>query len=369
MRILIYSPANARAVDQQSQAILFKKMGHEVILLTWMPPGVLHENLKALGVPAYSTNVTGRRGVFFARQVRFLIRFCKENKIDIAFCHGQGCGMVSGIARRFVKTRMVYVRHNSTVFRPTNERKSRWINSIANKLSLDIIAISDAVKRELLKEGVEEKRIHRINLCYDEDQYKNDRQGKEAEIKERYRTKLMVLYIARLVEMKKHMLAFEAFQELAKKGMDCKLVCIGQGENLESLQHWISGNNMQDHIIMAGWVPNVFDYIIASDIVMLLSSSEASSHISKEAAYCDRTILVRKEAGDFGDIIVSGVNGFAVGDEPVKESVEILERIYKDKSVLVQMAKNLRETVDANFSLESSAERYSALFARFQASL
>ena len=134
MKILLYSPANARAVDQQSQAILFKQMGHEVILLTWMPEGVLHENFKAIGVAAYSTQVKGRSIFFFLRQIRFFIRFCKKEKIDIAFCNGQGSGVVAGIAKYFFQTKTVYVRHNSVIYSDTNSAKDKWLNRLANWL-------------------------------------------------------------------------------------------------------------------------------------------------------------------------------------------------------------------------------------------
>ena len=78
MKILLYSPANARAVDQQSLAILFKQMGHEAILLTQMPFGILHENFIAAGGAASSSGVKGWHSFFFIRQIRFLLTFCRQ---------------------------------------------------------------------------------------------------------------------------------------------------------------------------------------------------------------------------------------------------------------------------------------------------
>ena len=367
MKILLYSPANARAVDQQSQAILFKQMGHDVILLTWMPEGVLHKNFKAIGVPAYNTQVKGRSIFFFLKQIRYFIRFCKKEKIDIAFCNGQGCGVVAGIAKYFFQTKTVYVRHNSVIYSDTNSVQDKWMNSLANWLSPHIMAISDMVKKQLLKENVAEKKILRINLCYDPEQYKNDVGGKSAEIQQLYKTDLFILYIARLVEMKRHVLAFETVRQLSLEGIDCKLVCIGDGEHKPALEQWITTNAMQEKIILAGWVSNVFDHLMAADIVLLLSDSEASSHIVKEAAFCNKTVIVCRGVGDFDETIIPGYNGFLVDrGDPVEETVRTLKEIVQDKTILNTLSANLLKTVNKHFSMEAVKGDYEELFSKWQ---
>lgn len=363
MKILLYSPANARAVDQQSQAILFKQMGHETILLTWMPVATLHENFIAAGASAYSSDVKGRHIFFFIRQIRFLARFCRQHDIDIIFSNGQGCAVATGIAKWFIKISTVYVRHNSVIYSDTNTMKDKLMNWLANKLSPHIMAISAMVKEQLLKENVPEKKIDCINLCYDPLQYKNDSGGKEAAIRNIYKADLMILYIARLVPMKRHVLAFEAIKKLTVDGIDCKLICIGEGNHKNNLQEWIKENDLANKIILAGWVANVFDYIKASDLVMLLSSSEASSHIVKEAAFCNKTVLVCRGVGDFETIIKPGYNGFLVNrDNPVEETVDILRSIAENKNSLTPRAANLLTTVNENFSMQSVRPQYEQLF-------
>lgn len=364
MKILLYSPANARAVDQQSLAVLFTQMGHEAILLTHMPFGILHENFIAAGGSAYSSGVKGRHIFFFMRQIGFLIRFCRQHDIDIMFSNGQGCAVIAGIAKWFIKTKVIYVRHNSVIYSDTNSLKDKLLNWLANKLSPRIIAISAKVKEQLGEENVPEKKIHCINLCYDPLQYKNDSSGKEAGIKSLYKTDLLLLYIARLVPMKRHAFAFEAIKKLIVDGIDCKLICIGEGDYKNNLLEWISENKLGDKIVLAGWVANVFDYIKAADLVVLLSSSEASSHIVKEAAFCNKTVLVCRNVGDFEAIIKPGYNGFLVSkDDPVEETVDILRSIAENKVSLDTLAANLLTTVNQNFSMESVRPAYEKLFA------
>lgn len=365
MKVLLYSPANARAVDQQSQAVLFKQMGHEAILLTWMPWGILHENFVTAGGSAYSSNVKGRHIFFFIRQIHFLIRFCRQHQINIIISNGQGCAVVTGIAKFFIPTKTIYERHNTGLYGESikNSLKDRTLNWLANKLSPHIIAISTMVEAQLIKENVAIKKIHQINLCYDPVQYKNDYTGKESEIKELYKSDLFIIYIARLVPRKRHEQAFKVVKKLVADGIHCKLVCIGNGESMDTLHQWIIENNMQDTIILTGYVANVFDYIKAADIVMLLSISEASSHIVKEAAFCGKTVIVCCGVGDFEETVIPGYNGFLVNREnPMEETVEILQNIVKDKDSLNILSANLLKTVNENFSIDSVKAKYENLF-------
>src|SRR5437868_12614882 len=225
------------------------------------------------------------------------------------------------------------------------------------------MAISNAVKKQLVIEGVSEKKIRKINLCYDRSQYNNDIAGKENEIRTKFDCKLLLLYVARLVEMKRHVLAFEVVKRLADEGLDCKMICIGDGDHKDNLLQQIEMMKMNDKIFLQGWVSNVFDYIKASDIVMLLSASEASSHVVKEAAFCNRTVIVCKSVGDFEEIIHNGENGFLVDRErPITETVEILRNIYNDKSKLAMMSDNLLRAVQDQFSMEAVKPGYEELF-------
>ena len=158
-RILIYSPSNLRAVDQQSQAELLIKSDYEVYLLTWAGHGPLHENFEQLGAKVYSAGkVKGRSLFFFINQCRVLVRFCKEHNIDFIFSHLQSNAVVSGMARFFIRAKIFYFRHNSDYVELMPSRKYKWLNKLANKLSPHIIAISGKVKEQLIKEGVPEKK-------------------------------------------------------------------------------------------------------------------------------------------------------------------------------------------------------------------
>lgn len=365
MKILIYSPSNLRAVDQQSQAVLFKKMGHEPILLTWLPEGDLHRNFQKHGFATYSVEgVKGRRLVFFIRQAIYLARFCKQHNIDIVFSHLQNCAVITGMAKFFMKTKVVYVRHHNKFVGIYNSFKEKLQNKLANMLSPRIIAISKGVQQQLQAEGVPARKIARINLCYDFDEYADELTGAYENIRREIASDLTILYVGRLTAVKRHIKAFEVVEALTKRSINCKLICIGGGELEEELRQYIDSRDLGRYIILKGFVTNVFDYIKASDLLLLLSESEASSHMIKEAGMNRKTIVACKGVGDFDDYIVPGKNGFLVDkNDPVPGTVDLLEKLSKEKPVLENLGDQLYETVYRHFSLNGDfIERYNQLF-------
>jgi glycosyltransferase involved in cell wall biosynthesis len=364
MRILIYSPSNLRAVDQQSQGELLLKSGHEIYLLTWTAKGPLHENFEKLGAKVFSAEgVKGRSLFFFINQCRFLISFSRKNKIDVIFSHLQGNAVVSGLAKYFIKARCYYFRHNSDYIELTPSRKNKFLNRWANKLSPYIVAISGKVKEQLIKEGVPEKKIIRINYCYNFSHYRKNTTHSGPAIREKYKASLLLLTVARLDPLKRHTMIFDVVMQLAARGVDCKLISIGEGPMREELQQWIEKNQMNERIFLEKFAANTIDYFEACDMLIHLSYSEASSHVVKEAGMCKRTVVACKNVGDFNDYLQQEVNSFVVDKEkPVMEAVELLAANFNNKDKLQQMGEALYEKVINTFSMEAVEKDYQKLF-------
>ncbi|WP_460559043.1 glycosyltransferase [Ferruginibacter profundus] len=339
-------------------------MGHEPFLLTCLPEGILHKNFQAHGFKTFSSNIKARGVMYFIKQIIFLVKFCKKNNIAVVVSHLQSSAIITGFARYFMKTKVVYMRHHTDYVGIYNSPKEKLQNWLANTFSPKIIAISEDVKVMLLKEGVPESKIARINLCYDFGEYKNDFTDQFDAVKEEMKSNLSLLYVARLDPVKRHTLAFEVVEKLLSQGIDCKLTCIGRGNIEDQLRKYIAERGLEKNIIIRGFVTNVFDYIKAADILLLISETEASSHMLKEAGVCGKTLIACNGVGDFNDYLVNGENGFLVDkNNPVDETVNILKKINQDKSLITILGDNLKKTVYRNFSIDSNFEQlYSQLF-------
>lgn len=361
MNLLIYSPYNTRAIDQLAQAKICRDLGFDVFLLTQAKAGELHESFKKEGffnIFGYNGNKSGLQ--FYLSQLRSLFVFCVKNKINRILAHTQECGALAGFIGRVLQIQVFYFRHNSDYIHLRGLKSEKIFNKLANFLSHGIIAISDIVKTSLEKEGVNSKKINRINLAYDFDLIRTT--GKESihKLKKEFNANIVLLYIARLDSLKRHTLAFEVLKKLRGYHKDVCLICLGQGPEEETLKSWIKKEDAQTYIHLMGHVTNVFDYIVISDCILLLSESEASSHVPKEAGFFEKPIIVCEGVGDFTDYLIDMKTGKLVPKEnPVEPTVKFL--IETGENQLEKMGIELKRIVTEKFDYKNMKSDYSAL--------
>lgn len=362
MHILIYSPPNYRAVDQQSVIELLVNLGHEVYFLSQMPEGDLHRNAAKLGAKTFSAGMVKNRGILsYIKNTRFLVKFIRENKIEFVFAHLQGAGLIACFANYFTKFKLIYVRHNTDEHKLPVNRNAILINWLVNKMAPRIIAISGIVERYLINvEKINPSRIVRINLGYNFNEYlKTDRIGNAVQIKEEFPAKMLIISVARLIPIKRHLLMFEVIKHLVQDSMDIKLLCISEGPYKEYLQKYIEENNLNDSIFLLGAKKNVFDYFEAGDIFLHLSGTEASNNAVKEAGYCKKAAIVCKEVGDFEDYIENGINGFLVDKQnPIPETINIFKKLYNDPYKLKQLGEAMNKRIIAEFDIQNVKNKY-----------
>ena len=363
-RILIYAPPNARAVDQQSVMEMLMNMGHDVYLLTHAYEGDLHKNVQRFGVKTFSCQVTGNGYYAYYKQIRFLSKFIRKHKIEIVFAHLQAAGLMACISRLFTGVRLFYVRHNTDEHKLEKNKNAAIVNWLSVKLAPTIIAPSQKVYKYITEvEKIKPSHIVRINYGYNFDQYlQTDRAGKAGEIRDQYSCRLLVVSVARLIPVKRHLLMFEVIKRMLKSGMDIKFVCLGEGPNRPALEQYIKENELGQKIFLLGNQRNVFDYLEAGDIFFHLSETEASNSALKEAGYCKRPAIACKDVGDFDDYIINEENGFLVDRaNPVEPSIQILKELYNNPARLKTLGENLYSTIIKEFAIENVIPLYKEL--------
>lgn len=135
MNILIYFPYNQRTVEQQSVMEMFVKEGHNVFLLTLVSEYHLHDIVRKLGVKAFATPVPKKKGVITVlKNARYLVKFCKQNSIDIIIAHQQESALPLILAAPFIKGKTFYVRHNTDEHYKQFPLKTWLVNHFINAM-------------------------------------------------------------------------------------------------------------------------------------------------------------------------------------------------------------------------------------------
>ena len=99
------------------------------------------------------------------------------------------------------------------------------------------------------------------------------------------------LSIGRLTKQKNFMFLCKAFKELIKKDNKIKLIIIGSGEEEGRLKRFIKTNNLDQNIILPGYIKNIYPYFKKSKGFISTSLWEDPGFVLIEASYCRTPVL------------------------------------------------------------------------------
>lgn len=364
--LLFFTCFNERSIQMESSIMYFKNRGHNVFFLTTCESGSIHKELLVNDVVAEEINFRKSFSViYYIKMLFFLIKYCKKNNIQFLHSHLQIPNLISSVARFFIKAKVFNVRHNSDVIELSGSQKEKIIEKIINRCSNHIIAISDKVKQQLIeKEGVNPAKIYRINNGYNFLEYEKLSTGNSEyiNIKQKYKCDYLIVSPGRLIKTKRHEITIKCVSELSLKGYDIKLLILGDGPEFNSITEFIDQQNIKNRVFLLGYLENISDYLKASDAVVLLSESEASSNVIKEAGYFEKPIIVCENVGDFSDYIINGFNGHLISkSNPESEFIETIAAFYKDKDMAHRLGINLKSTILQEFDIAAVGKKYEEL--------
>jgi L-malate glycosyltransferase len=364
MTILIYYPYNLRSVEQQSVMELFLKKGYKVILLTTCERGPLHSIAEDLGVVTEYVHLHfNNKMAFYLENLRKLYSILKKYRVDIVIAHQQKPALIAGLLEKLIGFKLIYIRHNSDEDYLSFPVKAKWLNRIVNSLTGEKIAPSGIVQKFWIeKEKVDPSSIHRVNYGYNFEQYELPDLKESARIRNQYAADLLIISIARLVSAKRHTEMFSIIKKMREDGIDCKMICLGDGPLKNDLAAIIGEQNLSSFVHLLGRKENIFDYICASDLFLHLSTTEASNSAVKEVGLCKKPVIVCKGVGDFQEYIVDRQNSFLVSKEdPVPEVCSLLKEIAVGTIDKNEVGNQLYETVITIFDINQVSQDYDRL--------
>jgi len=364
VNILFYTPLDTRCRDIESQAREFERNGHSIFLLTLSPQGVLHENFQSYGYRVEATRSTSRFTYFsILRRLTRFIGFCNRNSIDVVYAHLEPANFVAVLGQYFVKARIIVCRHHSDFARLTGFDRN-FSYRLTYRRAKDIIVVSKRAKEYMIKEeGIRQEKIHYIDLAYDFALYEPVNQEKANEIRHRHRAEILLLSIGRLNSFKRQVLCIHLVKQLAEKGLNIKLLILGEGELEGDLRKEATTLGVTDRVYFTGYVNNVLDYMAASDFLVHPSISESSCISVKEAGLAGLLPIVCQGVGDFDDYICHGENGFLVPRQDfVKASILIIKKNEGNSTIRKSAGEKLRRTVLDRFDIRKTAPYYETTF-------
>jgi glycosyltransferase involved in cell wall biosynthesis len=176
---------------------------------------------------------------------------------------------------------------------------------------------------------------------------------------------LLLGTIANFRPTKNYPLLLDAFALLFGEHPSLRLVCVGQGPQLEEVRARAGALGIERAVTFTGVVDDVRPLLAAMDVFVLASRRDAFSNAVLQAlatgvpCICSRTGDHRRLMREIGALLFDSTS--------VDDCADALRRMVEDEGLRHRVAVEGRALVEAHYSTEVMVGRYAALF-RAQAS-
>lgn len=130
---------------------------------------------------------------------------------------------------------------------------------------------------------------------------------------------------------KRHKDIIEAIKILKQKGLKIKLLMVGDGEMRESLEEQIKNYELENEVIITGYIEDVRPYVALMDIFVLSSDSVETLSIAAIESLAMKKATILSDIGGASEIVIDGVNGYRYKPQDYKELAKRLESMIEGR--------------------------------------
>jgi N-acetyl-alpha-D-glucosaminyl L-malate synthase BshA len=323
--------------------------GDKVCVLTYP-----HENISDVkGIPVFTAptvNIKGIRGFLFSISATFkLLSMIRKYKIDLIHAHYiMPPGLIAVVCSMFSGTKTAITIHGSDIFVLARKPLLKSIIKFILKRSDYVFVVSDSLKENVLKLGIEglEDKLSITYNSVDVKRFRPDQMGTFKEEMHINPQKPVVLFVGNLVWQKGVEYLIRAKEFL---NVDAEIVIVGDGPLLEELKGIVEFEKMEG-ITFTGARNDIENIMPSADVVVVPSVSESFGIVILEAMASGKPVVATK-VGGIPEVVNKKI-GILVNPEDPVGLAEAVDKILQDKELKENMGKTAREQVMKYSSIE-----------------
>ncbi len=266
---------------------------------------------------------------------------------------------VPWLARLSGAKHILYEQLNSGELKATSWKKQliRFRGALATHPAVQVIAISNFVKEQLVDCGVPSRKIIVRHLGVDTNRFFPDSEARRAwaDDFQIQPEEIIVSTVSVLRPFKNPQTIVRACGLLAKRSVRFKLLVAGDGTMLTELQKLAGELGAADQIHWLGYCADPANLLQASDIFVLASTGEAFGLVLAEAMACGVPV-VGSRSGAIPEIVNEGITGLLVTPRDEISLADAIETLSRDGRLRKEMAANSLARVREKFNLETDVE-------------
>jgi len=351
---------------------LLKQSGRYNVHLACMErAGALAGEVKALAlgeIPEYRLTSFYDRNALI--QIRRFALHLQKRGIDIIQTHDfytNVFGMAAAWLAR-VPVRLA-ARRETTGWRT---RAQKIVERNAYRFAHAIVANSEAVRHQLVREGVSAKKIVTIYNGLDlarvttGQDFKREEALAELGLPADAGCRFVTIVANLRHEVKDHAMFLRAARRVGESIPDARFIIAGEGELTASMRALAAKLGIERNVFFAGRTEKVAEMLEVSDVCVLSSKAEGFSNSILEYMAAARPVVVT-DVGGAREAVMDGQSGYLVPAGDDSAMAERIAKLLSDTERAQAMGERGRQIVEQKFSCEAQLWQIETLYERMLA--
>jgi glycosyltransferase involved in cell wall biosynthesis len=351
----------------QLTRLLCESGRYNVHVAALRPEGPLREDVERLGfreIPSFPlTSFYDRQ---MAAQLRRFARYVREQKIEIVHAHDFYTNIfgMTGATLARVPVRLASRRETDGI----RSRAQRFVERRAYDLSHAVVANAEAVRAQLLREGLKPEKVWTIYNGLDTSRLAVPHGlTREAALQmlglPRGEGRRFVTIVANMLHPMKDQATFlRAARRVRNEMPEAFFVLAGDGRLVESLRALASELGLEHDTLFTGRCAHVAELLSISDVCVLSSKGvEGLSNSILEYMAAGRPV-VATDIGGAREALVEGETGYLVAAEDDATMAARIISLLREPEGAREMGERGRRVVAEKFSCEARLERTEKLY-------
>ncbi|MCI1898003.1 MAG: glycosyltransferase [Enterobacter sp.] len=244
-------------------------------------------------------------------------------------------------------------------------RSPAWINYLFRQqrvkdLGDKFICVSDFIAQQAIKHGFPEHKIVQHYIGIDVEKYQPREQKDDQGI---------ILHVARLVEKKGTTVLINAIKHVKAKGIETKLIVIGEGPLLAKLKAQVIALSLEENVTFTGALSHsdVMSWMRKASMLVLPSitaktgDAEGLGMVLLEAAVSGVPVIGTHHGG-IPEAIIDEHTGFLVTERDEKTLADRISYLLSNEQKRFEMGKNAREYISEKFNLSKQTLKLEKIY-------
>ena len=354
----LISGGDVGGAKTQVLTMLWELSKHHQAKLCCFMDGPFAQEARQMGI---STMVL--QGKNPSQLTRMLRKELETGGYEILHCHGSKANLFGSILRGKLTIPVVSTVHSDPKLDYLGRPIANMTYGVANRRALrrmdGWVAVSDAMKETLIRDGLDADRIHVIYNgipFYGEPEH-TTRSAYLSNLDIQWGEDCVIYGIAaRLNPVKDVKTLIRAFGEAAKQCDNIRLLIAGDGEQRQELEEMAGSLCLPDTVKFIGWQTDMNSFYHSLNVNMLSSISETFPYAITEGARMG-CATISTAVGGIPKVVIDGKTGFLVDPGDWQTMARRIVSLAGDAKLRSSLGQGIYEKVRREFSSQVMAQR------------